>query len=399
VTALDGGELAANSGDPAAYEGVQASDWLDRRFWHPDGIAGGDRWTDAGFPLVPGLLDAAIRPFETPALSCRWYATYGNHDGLIQGNLPGSVAFDALLTGTRKIESLPAAQAAEFLAKVFGDVSALANEIGSGVYPSRSVTADPNRRFLSTDAWVQRHLDSPAIPGPVGHGFTEAHFDLPGLFYEFEVAPGIVGLVLDTGGYNSGSIGELQLQWLRSRLEAHSSTYVGEDGREVTTGHADRLIMAFSHFPASSLNGSTGDPARPNERRVLGAEVEALFHRFDNFVAWVNGHHHTNRVTPRPDPAGRTGGYWDINTCSHVDWPQQARIIEVADNGDGTLSIFTTLVDHDSPLAPADLNGVAQLASWSRELAANDPQSNLEARLGPVDARNVEMGRRSPHRR
>jgi hypothetical protein len=53
-------------------------------------------------------------------------------------------------------------------------------------------------------------------------------------------------------------------------------------------------------------------------------------------------------------------------------------------------------VDHDSPLAPADLNGVAQLASWSRELAANDPQSNLEARLGPVDARNVEMGRRSP---
>lgn len=396
VTVLDGGRLVPNSGDPSAYEGVQAADWADQRFWHPDGSVGGDKWLAAGYPLVPGLLGAAILGFDTPSLSCPWYSTYGNHDGLIQGNVAGSAEFDALLTGGSKVESVPSDLVGQFLAKVFGDISTLALEIAAGVYPSRSITPDASRRFLTTDAWVERHLASPSTPGPVGHGFGEEHFELPGLFYEFAISAGVVGLVLDTGGHNSGSIGELQLQWLKSRLEAHSSHFVDVDGRTVRTANTDQLVVVFSHFPASSLRGSTGDPARPEERRVLGPELESTLLRFDNVVAWINGHHHTNRVTPRPDPSGINGGYWDINTCSHVDWPQQARIVEIADNGDGTLSIFSTLVDHDAPLVPSGVDGVATLAAWSRELAANDAQSNPEARLGPPEARNVELGRKAP---
>ena len=95
-------------------------------------------------------------------------------------------------------------------------------------------------------------------------------------------------------------------------------------------------------------------------------------------IAWVNGHTHRNEVIAHSAAAG---GFWEINTASHIDFPQQARIIEIADNLDDTLSIFTTILDH---LASAEFDGgldsIDSLASLSRELSANDPQLISSAR-------------------
>ena len=107
-------------------------------------------------------------------------------------------------------------------------------------------------------------------------------------------------------------------------------------------------------------------------------------------MLWVNGHSHENRVTPHPRPGG--GGFWEVLTAAHVDWPQQARIVELADNRDGTLSIFGTLIEHAGPARPAGVGPgrVLDLAAWSRELSFNDPQADLGALGGPGD-RNVEL--------
>ena len=84
---------------------------------------------------------------------------------------------------------------------------------------------------------------------------------------------------------------------------------------------------------------------------------------------------------------GRRGrGFWEINTASHIDWPQQSRLIEIMDNGDGTLSLFGTVLDRAAPAAappsgPADRLHAAQLASVARTLSYNDPQrEGLRAR-------------------
>lgn len=84
-------------------------------------------------------------------------------------------------------------------------------------------------------------------------------------------------------------------------------------------------------------------------------------------------------------------------TAAHVDWPQQSRIVELVDNRDGTISIFGTLVDHAGPASPGTPapGAVLDLASWSRELAFNDPQAKAKA-LGEDADRNVELMLRAP---
>ena len=70
------------------------------------------------------------------------------------------------------------------------------------------------------------------------------------------------------------------------------------------------------------------------------------------------------------------GGFWEVNTASHVDFPQQSRIVEVVDNHDGTLSIFTTMLDHAGPASYGGRTGEpVSLAGLGRELALNDWQS------------------------
>jgi hypothetical protein len=127
-------------------------------------------------------------------------------------------------------------------------------------------------------------------------------------------------------------------------------------------------------------------------------------------IAWVAGHSHVNDVTPYPDPSGDGHGFWSIRVAAEADWPQQARLLQVFDNRDGTLSIFGTIVDHASeatapvPGTAASTMSAADLASIGRTLSYNDAQTGGRAcspevcgEGGPED-RNVELLIRDPRR-
>jgi metallophosphoesterase (TIGR03767 family) len=408
---LDGGPLRPNSGDPDAYEGVQdASVGLGyyNNYWHPDAPPGSnppDIYKALhGFPEMPGLLESAMASFDATGLGIPWYSTYGNHDGLLSGNVPGELPpglapLDLIATGPLKIVAVGTSFDPSDLSSA---VTSLPGLLADPATVIRLVTPDPERRAVTIAQWIQRHLDSPAAPGPVGHGYTEEMLASRQLYYSFPVSETVLGISLDTvnhGGYADGSLGDAQLAWLEAQLVAAHGRYYDTGGATVTTGNADRLVVLFSHHNLYTLGNPLPDPFDPLEARRGFDVLQALLRRFPNVVAWVNGHSHVNRITPVADPTGQTGGFWEISTAAYIDWPEQARLVEIADNCDGTLSIFGTLIEHAAPASveltdPADAT-VAQLASVSRELSANEPQANAAALGAPTD-RNVELLVRSP---
>ena len=119
------------------------------------------------------------------------------------------------------------------------------------------------------------------------------------------------------------------------------------------------------------------------------AEVGRLVKDAGNVLAWANGHDHVNRVLARP-AAGERGTWWEITTASHIDWPQQARIVEVATDEAGRLFIVCTVLDHHGLIDPraGALEDPLTLAGWSRELSANPWPPTASAAGGAAD-RNV----------
>ncbi|MDO9395874.1 MAG: TIGR03767 family metallophosphoesterase, partial [Herbiconiux sp.] len=338
-----------------------------------------------GFPTVPGLLDAARRPFRAQGFAMPWYACFGNHDGLVQGNFPAkTLQLNLLATGPLKIISPPAGlnPSAIVNALAAGNIGALLSSLVLSP-AARLVTADPRRRLIARADIVEEHFTTTGLPR--GHGFTAANRRNGTAYYTF-VKDGCRFIVLDTvnpNGYADGSIDRTQFAWLRRTLRAM------EGG----------IAMVFSHHTSSTMNNplvATGGDVEP---RVLGAEVLAMLMRHWEVVAWINGHTHRNEITAHRRPGG--GGMWEINTASHIDWPQQSRLIEITDNRDGTLSIFTTVVDHAGPVTGGrhDLSTSTGLAGLSRELAANDWQDRTDTGLGDRRDRNVELLVTKPRRR
>jgi metallophosphoesterase (TIGR03767 family) len=408
IDLLDGKEVRPDSGDRNRWEGVHDQDFAtyDPHYWHPDGTPAGrtddEARTRYGFPTVPGLLDRARAPFTSDGLDMPWLTAYGNHDGLVQGNFPQSFRLSAVATGSVKVTSLPAGVSPQDVAA--GDPNAIAGALAG---PARIVSPDLDRRIIDRHAVVSEYFQTSGTP--MGHGFTKQNLDQGTAYYAFD--RGLVrGVVLDTvnpNGEANGSLDVDQFAWLEHELQSHSSTWIDTDGSIRHSRAADRLIVLFSHHTIDTMDNPIRATDDPRER-VLGPAVLALLLRYPNVVLWVNGHTHVNSVTARrrADGASVPGGFWEMNTASHIDFPQQARIVELANNHDGTLSVFGTIVDSDAPLtAPADLGSTSALAALSRELSVNDWQERPAApgaagapdgRRGKVEDRNVELLVRAP---
>jgi metallophosphoesterase (TIGR03767 family) len=377
---LDGGLVRPGSGGPR-YEGVQSPDWPDDIFWRPDPSPGPpDVFRAAyGFGDHPGLLERALADFTATGLAVPWLACFGNHEALIQGVGLVTAGVAEAMVGGRKPSRLPAAADRDTAVERFTD--------GCDVFlggADVAVSPDPDRRPVSRQEFVAAHL---AAGGrPAGHGFTERNAR-DGTCYYVHDLPGVRLVALDTtcpAGAADGSIGADQLAWLERELAAVHSAYRRADGSVATTSNDDRLVVVFSHHGLDTLTNPRGVA---NGRR----DVEALLHRFPNVVLWLTGHTHTNGVRPRPSPFRPGGGFWEVTTCAVMDWPGQARLVELLDTRDGLLRLACTMVDHDSPVVP-DRNPRTgpHLAGLHRELAANVPFAGLGSPLSGARAdRNV----------
>ena len=400
LTTMNGGALTPNTGDPDRYEGTQNSGV--GLFWNPEKRTPGT-FDDAGFPLIEGFLKAALSPISSPGLDIPWYSVFGNHDDAVLGVAPSGIApITALYTSNLKL-GIPSSQAdADALAAALRNDPAAVPGLLLGLTDfGWIVTPDERRAPFTPREFMAAHLtDGATGPGPHGHGFTAASVETGAGYYSFDISPGVVGISMDStnrAGFIDGSLGSAQLKWIEDTLAAGSSRYYGADGRMVNERRDDTLFVLFSHHTSDTMDTLVPDPENPLEPRHSGAELIALLNRFPNVCAWVNGHTHDNRIFPHPGPTPEQS-FWEINTASHIDFPQQARVIEIADNRDGTISLLATLIEADAPYA-TDYSDLSQhgLASLYRELAFNDVHTKPEREGTPQD-QNVELLLASPLR-
>jgi metallophosphoesterase (TIGR03767 family) len=392
IDLFDGGYVNPKSGGPE-YEGVQSPSWPGDIYWKPDGVAHGeDLFASAyGFPRLPGLIQRALQPIQAGGLKLPWIGCHGNHEELCQGVGIVTKKLEAALAGTRKPFRLPDSFDRDAAVETFVNRP---EALMAG--PSIDVTADRSRRPFRPDSFVDAHFRLGARPR--GHGFTEQNQEDGTAYYVFDT-PAVRFITLDTACPAGGADGCLdadQIRWLERRLEEVHSKFQSRHGLSVSASHHDRLVVILSHHGLDTLSNPRAQPGAEGSAYVAADDLPALLHRFGNVVLWLNGHIHANRVRPRPDPSGVTGGFWEVTTASLVDWPCQGRLVEVVDAGDGMLAIACTMVDHDGAIAAGGEDPV-DLAGLHRELAGNAPFAGfVSGRAGSPHDRNVILPLRAP---
>ena len=380
IDVLDGVPVTPNSGSPTVFEGVQA--WQDAQWaYRPDDPSGGS-FGEYGFPRLPNLLSQAIaRPVESVGLPVPWYSVYGNHDTLLLGTFDLSSQLHSLAVGSEKAYTL-GATATSTLAGYAATASPLqrmvdALGVQSGLRPGfRSVTADPRRYLFEQREFMAEHFDTTELPGPVGHGFTQHNLESGETWWTTDVTANVRFFGLDTCNAVAGADGavpEDQFEWLRGQLNRAQSE--------------KKLVLVLTHHNSLTLENRAQRPG--SNKKLYGAEefVDLLL-SYPVVIGWLNGHTHQNQILAH---RGAGSGFWEITTASCIDFPQQQQTVEIVDNRDGTLSLFTTVLDHASPITPGSSGGYLDLASQSRELAANDWAENPLMRRGSALDRNTEL--------
>ena len=401
------------------YTGVQDyRDWpgrpaaVYRRFWDPNRRppGGGGRYAQA--PRYPKLMDRAQRRFRAVGLAVPWYTVRGNHDALALGRFSAAHGFPfGMEMGCRK----PFPDERRSLEV---PTPRLPGELRRRLRGAKRVPPDRARRFVSLKEFKRLHRGADRSHG---FGFV-ARRELrrsggAASYYAFSPRPGLRVIGLDTisdGGGWPGNLDRSQYRWLARQLDRSSSVAISRRGRLVRDRNRNRLIVIFGHHPLTRMNSNSADerlrrctprrlrqcdpdPRRsgPVRRGTVGGQgsVRGLLLRYPNVVLYLAGDNHQNTATPyfRRD---RRAGFWQITTSGYIDSPQEARLIDLMRNGDGTLSIFSTLLDHSAPVSTPPsgtrAGGMtnADLASISRLLAGQvkgQPQPDVNRNQPPEE--------------
>jgi metallophosphoesterase (TIGR03767 family) len=335
------------------YDGVQSVAATvgaeEAFFWCPDPHVD-DRWKRTyGFPGVEGLLEAISQPYVCSGIGLQWLAAIGNHDVMLQGTAFTSERSEVLAVGDQKATAMPSSFDPD------DPLGAYLNDPADYVIeaPTRLVRADANRRTVSQTEWVAAHQSIRA-------GFDGAN--ARGADYVRDLDHVRV-IVMDTNhpyGHYEGSIGAAQVAWLEDRI-----------------AETEKWIVLATHHGLAALNNETPPSPQRDDvsygERLLADAVALVLHRHDRVLAWLNGHRHYHRVVHHPHPESRTEGFWEITTGSIIDWPSQARAVEIVQRADKSIVIICTPIDHDGDVIPGpDAAGsLAGIAGLHRELAAN----------------------------
>ncbi len=325
--------------------------------WFIDTIDGKIVTPSSGAHLGAGTIDYQ-RPFYAAGLNpaLPWYQVIGNHDQYWMGSgFEDTKTRNAHVAGTiidmgDNPASPDSVNDTGYYMGVVNGLTPFGNIYGAGpegdFQAPPAIVADANRRTLATDisttqAWMQEFFNTTSQP--IGHGFTQSNLDKDSACYSFVPKSDIPikFIVLDDTvkgadqpDYAAGALDDARYQWLIGELQAGQA--------------ANQLMVIAAHVPIKPQNSLTDTapfPMWPGPEYTDDYVLNTL-HQYPNLIMWMAGHRHVNVVTPQPDPGGDpTLGFWEVETCSLRDFPQQFRTFDIRRNQDNTVSILITNVD------------------------------------------------------
>ena len=315
------------------------------------------------------------RPYQAAGLdrSIPWYQVIGNHDQFWMGgayasdNVRNAAVGNTVLNMGANFTASNSTEITGVYVGVVDGTTPYGNVIKAGPQGNfltpPTVAPDANRRILTATNFAVTNYMSEffnTASFPVGHGFTQSNLDSNSACYAFEPMANVPlkVIVLDDmiktnipslGIYGAyGSIDLARYAWLTNELQ------MGQD--------SNQLMVLACHVPlnpqATLFNtNSVSQFLGPSMTYQTDAQLIATLHQYSNLILLMAGHRHMNVVTPQPspDPAHPEYGFWEVETPSLREFPQQFRAWKILRNSDNTLSILTTDVDPMvEPGSPAD---------------------------------------------
>lgn len=306
-------------------------------------LDGGPADCDSGADDDLATGDDAKDPFTSPGLPVPWKWVTGNHDVCVQGVLPIN---------------------AENSATAIGDSSPQGtrdwSKPGGPVVTGGPLVPDPRRRLLP-------RAELMAEVGE-GHGAGAGVRASGKAFYTFDVAATRVRfVVLDTAAETGGSGGVLH----RADADALLRPLLDAALRE------EKWVILTSHHSIGSI-GDGSDYGGTRQADAMSREaIRELLAGYPNVILWIAGHSHEHRVTWQ-------GAWWEVVTAALGDHPQQMRLVELWDEGQGRLRLHATALDYASYGDP--------VVEQARRLATLDYVSGWwSGGSGRPEDRNVDL--------
>jgi metallophosphoesterase (TIGR03768 family) len=302
------------------------------------------------------------KPYKAAGLdkTIPWYQTLGNHDHFWIGSIPvdyslrkdlrqSYISDEVFATGDvlrdrTKINSRDCYMGVLDGSTPCGDLIK-AGPVGN-FNSAPKVVADPDRRSLLRTEWMNEFFKTSS--SPVGHGFNLSNANNGFACYSFvpkSTVPIKVIVLDDTQKedddsadiHGHGFLDQARWAWLKKELA---------DGDA-----AGQLMIIAAHVPinveVTAPNSQMGWWLNPQNAVTL-PNLIAKLQSHPNLIMWVSGHRHLNTVKAfiSPDPVNAPEkGFWQVETPSLRDFPQQFRTFEIYLNSDNTISIVTTDVD------------------------------------------------------
>jgi len=380
--------------------------------WYIDVIDGKVITPSSGANLGAATIDYQ-KPFQAAGLdkSIPWYQVMGNHDQFWSGacyedakTLAAHTSDTVLNMGIGTDPTVSVDQHGYYMGVVDGSdpLGAVIKSGPEGAFSTPpTITADQNRRSLSTltstgTNWMNEFFNT--TTSPVGHGFNLVKPNNPPACYSFQPKSDIPIkiIVLDDTvkgpgqpNYAAGCLDQARLDWLTTELQA------GQDNKQ--------LMIIAAHIPFNTYKNLVTDPTLatatppppsmnlfipvpyPGATSVVSdATLLTTLQNYPNLIMWIAGHRHMNTVTPQihTDP---TRSFWEVETSSLRDFPQQFRTFTLCRNSDNTVSIIITNVDPAvAAVSPATTSRGSAIAAAriSAAITMNDATSHaLNAEL------------------